>query len=172
MKMFRVLGFALLAVFLTFGSAYADNVYNDGLTSEDTSGNWTFSGTMSGQKVALTVIDAPSATTGTVTTAKSGSTFVLRGQTGPVVTGVGYTFALPTAASGLEYTFTTATNQTISVKAASGDRISLGAASTTRITSAASTGTTVTLVGNTGVWYVQAMSYGQNGDNTWAVAAT
>lgn len=177
-KLIKYLGFALLAVFLTFGSAYAENVYNDGLTSEDTSGNWTFSGNITAasgtivSKKPITVIDSPSDTTGTVTAAKTGYTFVLRSQTGPSVGGVGYTLLLPTAASGLTYTFTTATNQTVSIKAQSGETIALGAASTNRITSAASTGTTVTVVGNTGRWYIQSMSYGQLGDNTWAVASS
>lgn len=179
MKIFKISAVALLAVFLTFGSAYA-NIYNDGLTTEDTSGNWTYSGNITAAsgtivaKAPITVIDAPSDTTSTVTAAKTGHTFVLRAATGPAVGGVGYTLLLPTSASGLIYSFTTATNQTLSVKAQSGEKILVGAgASVNRITSAASTGTTVTLVGGgSGQWYVRSMSYGQLGDNTWAVATS
>lgn len=166
--------FALMLLAVCFaGSAYADVVCSDGdiycdqKTKENSSGNWTMSGgvTIEGNIVAttgtlvskksLTVVDAPADTTGTVTAAKSGGVFVLRAQTGPAVGGVGWTFLLPTAASGLEYQFTNATSQTLSIKAQSGDLIHYpGLPSAIRMTSPASSGSTITVVGSTSNWFV------------------
>lgn len=175
-KLFRFSAFVLLAVCLTFGSAYAadGDVYRDAYTSEDSSGLWTFTNVNSiGMKTNLHVIDAPADTTSSVTAARTGNMWVLRSTTGPAVGGVGYTLLLPTAANGLTYTFTTATNQTISVKASGTDQIAYGPSGTVRITSAASTGTTVTLVGNTSVWYVKSISSDNSGGtNIWTPAAS
>jgi hypothetical protein len=165
----RILGLALLAVCLTFGSAYAadGDIYRDAYTSSDSTGNWTFSTVVTGNKNSVTLIASPSDTTSTVTTAKSGGVFVLTGQTGPNPGGVGYTVDLPTAASGLNYTFTTATNQTISVRSASASDVILWGNNGphTRYTSPASTGSTIVVVGHTNKWYVTDMATPKAGSN-------
>lgn len=172
MKHFRI--FLVMVVALGLVSpAFAADIYKDAYTSEDSSGNWTFSGTHQGAKKKVTLITAPGDTTDTVTTAKSGGVFVLTGTSGPAVGGIGYVLTLPTAASGLEYTFTTATNQTIAVRsAAATDLIMFGSAvGKTKFTSPASTGSTITVVGSTNRWFVTDMTTPTtaNGTNSdWA----
>ena len=147
---------------LVSSSAFAaTNIYKDRYTTEDSAGLWTFTNfSEAGKKTPLTVISAAADTIGTVTAAKTGYTFVL-GPTAPNVGGVGYILTLPTAAAGLTYSFTTATNSTLAVRnAATTDVIYYGYNNTSKITSPASTGSTVTLVGNTNAWYVQSMGSG------------
>lgn len=176
MKHFRIF-LVMLVAFGLVAPAYAANIYSDDYTTEDSSGNWTFSGTMQGGKKKVTTIDAPGDTTDTVTSAKSGGVFVLKSQTGPNPGGVGYILTLPTAASGLEYTFTTATNQTIAFRSASASDVILWGdnGARTKYTSPASTGSTVTVVGATNRWYVTSMvtpkSGTGNGHDDW-VAGT
>lgn len=159
MKKFRFFLVMLVSLGLVT-PAYAANIYKDRYTTEDSSGNWTYSGTQAGQKKSVTLIATSSDTTSTVTTAKSGGLFVLTGTTGPAVGGIGYVLTLPTAASGLEYTFTTATNQTIAVRtAAATDIMYYGSAvGATKFTSPASTGSTITVVGTTNKWFVTRMT--------------
>lgn len=159
MKHFRIF-LVMLVAFGLVAPAFAADIYKDAYTSEDSSGNWTFSGTHQGAKKKVTLITAPGDTTGTVTTAKSSGVFVLTGTSGPAVGGIGYVLTLPTAASGLEYTFTTATNQTIAVRSASATDLILwdDTVGRTKYTSPASTGSTITVVGSTNRWFVTEMS--------------
>lgn len=158
--------FLVVLVALGFAvSASAADIYKDRYTREDSSGNWRFNGNVNATQGTVTyrrgveLIAAPANTTGTVTLDESGYTYVLTASTGPTVGGVGYVLTLPTAASGLEYTFTTATNQTLAVRsAATTDLILYGTAvNKTQFTSPASTGCTITVVGSSGKWFVTDM---------------
>jgi hypothetical protein len=108
----------LLAVFCLFAeSAYsATNIYKDTYTTEDSSGNWTFSGTV-GSKAPITVIQTAAATTSTVTAAKSGYTFIVH-PVGSGVGGNGWILTLPATTTGLKYTFVSATGTVLSVRPA------------------------------------------------------
>lgn len=175
MRYTRIALIALLAVFMISGGANAANIYKDTYTTEDSSGNWTFAGNVSitgnttltgtvNGKESTTILSATANTVGTVTAAKSGSTFILTapGDSGP------YVLTLPTAAAGLTYTFCTATATTLSVKPAStvdtvvylyldGKDTRPNASSADKITSPAASGSSVTLIGATGFWYVADM---------------
>ena len=164
MKKFRLFLVMLVSLGLVT-PAYAANIYKDRYTQEDSSGNWRFNGNINATQGTVTsrkgveLIAAPANTTGTVTIDESGYTYVLTGTTGPAVGGIGYVLTLPTAASGLQYTFTTATNQTLAVRtAAATDIIMFGTSSPTKLTSPASTASTVTLVGGTNRWFVTEMT--------------
>lgn len=174
-KFLVLIALMALTPFFNTSSYAADNdVYKDPYTTEDVNGLWTFTNfNATGLKTGIHVIDSSADTTSSVTAARTGNMWVLRGRTGPTVGGVGYTLLLPTAASGLTYTVTSATNQTISVKTSGSDIILFGSGNATRLTSPASTGTTLTIVGNTGAWYVQEMSTSNMAgvDTSWQATA-
>lgn len=160
-NMFKFSSFALLAVCLFAGNAYATDgdVYRDPYTSQNEDGLWTFTNYKSdGYKKTVHVIATSSNTPSSVTAARTGNTWILTG-TGGAVGGVGYTLTLPTAASGLIYTFSTSTAQSLSVRAATSTDLMLWGNNVgkTRFTSPASTGSTITVVGATNRWYVTQM---------------
>lgn len=175
----RFLVVIALMIFACSSAFAASNIYDDTYTEEDSTGNWTFRGNI--QATVGTVntrrnvytIDAPADTVNTVRAERSGSIYVLRSLTGPVVGGVGYTVDLPAAASGLSYTFSTATNQTLAIRTASASDVFVTATTgttRTRLLSPASTGCTVTLTGASGKWYIASMStpsYANGLKNDW-----
>ncbi len=160
----------LLAVCLFAGNAYATDgdTYRDPYTSENSTGTWTFTNFNSaGLKTSVVVIDDATDTPSSVTAARTGYTWVLKPASGSVPGGVGYSLTLPTAADGLTFRFTTATNSTLRLQRAltSSDAIFYAtplstAATASAITSPASTGSTVVLIGTTGGWYIGEMSAG------------
>lgn len=165
MRKLKILLVGLFSLTLAYPAFAGTNIYKDTYTKEDSSGNWRFNGNVNATQGTLTyregvqLITAPSDTTGTVTLDESGYNYILTASAGPTVGGVGYTLTLPTAASGLTYTFTTATNQTLSVRSASANDLMLWgtAVNKTRFTSPASTGCTITVVGSSGKWFVTDM---------------
>ena len=179
MKYFK--RFLVVIALMTFvgSSAFAaTNIYDDTYTTEDSSGNWTFTSITPTKTITgVNIIAAPSDTVSSVTAAKSGQVWVLTSQTGPTVAGVGYVLTLPTASSGLEYTFTTATNQTIAVRSASASDVILWGnnGARTQYTSPASTGSTIVVVGSTNRWYVTEMvtpkSGTTNGHDDWVAGS-
>lgn len=116
MKRLRFVGLVLLAVCLFAGSAYsATNIYKDRYTTEDSSGTWTFTGV----KNTVFLIDAPADTTGTITAAKTGCTFIFQpnpSQTGATVGGNGYIMTLPSTSNGLVYRFVVATTTNLTIR--------------------------------------------------------
>lgn len=165
MKHFRIFLVMLVALGLV-SPAYAADIYKDRYTTESSTGNWTMTGTVA-SKTPTEIVTTPSATTSTVTSAKSGYTFIVTGSAG-TVGGAGWTFTLPTAAAGLEYTFISATNQAVSVRGASATDIIIygGYVNNARATSPASTGCTLTVVGGTSRWYVKEMDVPAGPANT------
>jgi hypothetical protein len=124
----------------------------------------------------LTTVGTYTAANSAVTPAKTGGMFVI----GPLLGGPnlvgGITLSLPgtysTTITGLTYTFTTATNTTLSVRTGSATDSVIyygNSATVTKITSPASSGSTVTLVGDgssvPGKWYVKSMGNGRTDNN-------
>lgn len=110
-------------------------------------------------KPSVYQIAGPTSTPGLVTAARSGSHFVLTGTSGPAVGGIGYILTLPAATEGLNYKFTTSTNQTLGVRTNSTSDIMYWgtAVNATKFTSPASTGSTMAVVAVSGKWYITAM---------------
>lgn len=160
MKHLKLFLVVLVALGLATSAFAATDIYKDTYTTEDSTGTWTFTNyNSSGLKQSVEFIDSASETTGTVTAAKTGYHFIYRGS-GAAITGVGATLQLPTAASGLNYTFTTGTNRTVSIRSASSSDVILwgSAVNAVRFTSPATTGSTVRIVGNTNRWYITEMA--------------
>lgn len=156
MKNFKFAFFALLLAFSlnSIEAQAATKIYKDTYTQEDESGTWTFTGT----KTNVYEITTTAGTTSSVTTARTGGVWVLGPTAGAIANGQ-WVLTLPTAASGLSYTFSTATNQTLKVRTASAsDVIYYSANPCTALTSPASTGTTITVNGTSGAWYLTNMS--------------
>lgn len=111
--------------------------------------------TIQGAYTPVSLITTLASTTGSVTPAKSGFTYVLKatGQVGR------YVLLLPTASTGQNYTFVTATGTTLDVKAGANDKFVYNFMTNgQKITSPASSGSTVEVIGDTNLWYIGRMS--------------
>lgn len=151
---YSLLALIALICFSAIEAQAATKIYKDTYTQEDESGTWTFTGT----KTNVYEITTTAGTTSSVTTARTGGVWVLGPTAGAIANGQ-WVLTLPTAASGLSYTFSTATNQTLKVRTASAsDVIYYSANPCTALTSPASTGTTITVNGTSGAWYLTNMS--------------
>ena len=159
MKFFKIVLVALIAIMsITVIPAYAANIYKDAYTTEDSSGNWTFTNYDSqGQKSSIHTIATTADTTGSVTAARTGNTWVFRGNSMSNMV-----LLLPTAATGLKYTFISATTTSVSVKANSGDKIIYGVLTDMtngdKLTSPATYCSVELVAGNADNWYVANMT--------------
>lgn len=183
----KLFAFLILAILLISGKAYAavthadGDIYSDAYTVESSSGNWEFDGNITlntgsltistgtgvVSKYPITVISTTTSTSGAVTAAKTGYTFVLDppagGQSSPPL---GYILTLPSAFLGAQYTFITATNSTLSVKTSNSQLFNYSPGGSTCLSSPASSGSTLTVIGGSGEWYIKSMSSGSGSDAT------
>jgi len=170
MKYLRmVLALAVLLTVTSVGAYAATNIYKDAYTTENSSGQWTYtggivnSGGLTNSAFYKPNISIIGATPATLTTANAGNIYIIDATAGTTIT----TITLPSASSTtakLQYTFISGDGSGIVIRSsdeAAGNILYVVGNSTTlmqaRLAEAStSMGTEITARGGSGIWYLTA----------------